>query len=140
MSCRVISCNSVDLPVPLGLRTAEGLKEAKEQISQLREKYWQDVKVIGVNEELNLTLEKALRVGDFFELAELMVDDAIDRNESCGGHFREEYQTEEGEAKRDDNNYAYVSAWEFNGVGKEATLNKEELVFENVKLTQRSYK
>ncbi|MCZ6899337.1 MAG: fumarate reductase/succinate dehydrogenase flavoprotein subunit, partial [Bacteroidetes bacterium] len=121
-------------------RTAEGLKEAKEQIRQLREKYWQDVKVIGVNEELNLTLEKALRVGDFFELAELMIDDAIDRNESCGGHFREEYQTEEGEAKRDDNNYTYVSAWEFNGVGKEATLNKEDLVFENVKLTQRSYK
>ena len=121
-------------------RTAEDLKEAKEEIRQLREQYWQDVKLIGVNEELNLTLEKALRVGDFFELAELMVDDALDRNESCGGHFREEYQTEEGEAKRDDNNFAYVSAWEFNEAGKEATLHKEELVFENVKLTQRSYK
>ena len=121
-------------------RTAEGLKEAKKEIQQLRKEYWEDVNVVGVNEELNMTLEKALRVGDFFELAELMVDDALDRNESCGGHFREEYQTEEGEAKRDDENYAYGSCWEYTGPDKDEKLIKEELVFENVKLTQRSYK
>ena len=121
-------------------RTSEGLKEAKKEIQQLRKEYWEDVNVVGVNEELNMTLEKALRVGDFFELAELMVDDALNRNESCGGHFREEYQTEEGEAKRDDENYSYGSCWEYNGEGKEETLHKEELIFENVKLTQRSYK
>lgn len=121
-------------------RNEKGLKEAKTEIQKLREEYWKDVKVLGVNEELNMTLEKALRVADFMELAELMVDDAMDRNESCGGHFREESQTEEGEAKRDDKNFAYVSAWEFKGDNKPATLHKEELVFENVKLTQRSYK
>jgi succinate dehydrogenase / fumarate reductase flavoprotein subunit len=93
-----------------------------------------------VNEELNMTLEKALRVGDFMELGELMIDDALDRNESCGGHFREESQTEEGEAKRDDENFTYVSAWEYKGDEKASKLHKEELVFENVKLTQRSYK
>ncbi|MEQ9422972.1 MAG: fumarate reductase/succinate dehydrogenase flavoprotein subunit [Cyclobacteriaceae bacterium] len=121
-------------------RTAEGLKEAKKEIQQLRKEYWEDVNVVGVNEELNMTLEKALRVGDFMELAELMVDDALNRNESCGGHFREEYQTEEGEAKRDDENYAYGACWEYEGQDKDETLNKEELIFENVKLTQRSYK
>ena len=121
-------------------RNQKGLKEAKTEIQKLREEYWKNVKVLGVNEELNMTLEKALRVGDFMELAELMVDDALDRNESCGGHFREESQTEEGEAKRDDKNFAYVSAWEFKGIDKPAMLHKEELVFENVKLTQRSYK
>jgi succinate dehydrogenase / fumarate reductase flavoprotein subunit len=121
-------------------RSAEGLEEAKKEIQELRKEYWENVKVIGVNEELNMTLEKALRVGDFMELGELMVDDALDRNESCGGHFREESQTEEGEAKRDDENFAYVSAWEYTGDDKPAKLHKEELVFENVKLTQRSYK
>jgi succinate dehydrogenase / fumarate reductase flavoprotein subunit len=121
-------------------RDEKGLKEAKVEIQKLREEYWKDVKVLGVNEELNMTLEKALRVADFMELGELMVEDALDRNESCGGHFREESQTEEGEAKRDDANFTYVSAWEFQGDNKPATLHKEELVFENVKLTQRSYK
>jgi len=121
-------------------RNEKGLKEAKVEIQKLREEYWKDVKVLGVNEELNMTLEKALRVADFMELGELMIDDALDRNESCGGHFREESQTEEGEAKRNDEKYTYVSAWEFQGDEKPAKLHKEELVFENVKLTQRSYK
>ena len=121
-------------------RNEKGLKEAKVEIQQLRENYWKDVKVLGVNEELNITLEKAMRVADFMELGELMVDDAIDRNESCGGHFRLESQTEEGEAKRNDEKFTYVSAWEFKGDDKPAKLHKEELVFENVKLTQRSYK
>lgn len=85
-------------------------------------------------------LESAGRVADFLELGELMIDDAYHRNESCGGHFREEYQTPEGEALRDDENYAYVAAWQFNGENQPEILNKEELTFENVKLTQRSYK
>jgi succinate dehydrogenase / fumarate reductase flavoprotein subunit len=121
-------------------RNEKGLKEAKKEIQQLREEYWKDVKVLGVNEEFNMTLEKALRVADFMELAELMVDDALNRNESCGGHFREESQTEEGEAKRDDEKFAYVSAWEYQGDNQPEKMHKEELVFENVKLTQRSYK
>jgi succinate dehydrogenase / fumarate reductase flavoprotein subunit len=89
---------------------------------------------------MNQALEKAGRVADFLELGELMVDDAFNRNESCGGHFREEYQTPEGEALRDDDNYAYVAAWEYKGDNQPEVLHKEELVFENVKLTQRSYK
>ena len=121
-------------------RNAEGLTFAKQEIRKLRDEFWQDVKVTGVNEELNQTLEKAYRVADFLELGELMVDDALHRNESCGGHFREEYQTPENEALRDDENFAYVAAWEFTGVGNEPVLHKEELKFENVKLTQRSYK
>ncbi|WP_299989115.1 fumarate reductase/succinate dehydrogenase flavoprotein subunit [uncultured Pontibacter sp.] len=121
-------------------RNAEGLQFAKQEIRKLRDEFWQNVKVTGVNEELNQTLEKAHRVADFLELGELMVDDALNRNESCGGHFREEYQTPENEALRDDENYAYVAAWEFTGVGNEPVLHKEELKFENVKLTQRSYK
>jgi succinate dehydrogenase / fumarate reductase flavoprotein subunit len=121
-------------------RDEKSLKEAKKEIQELRSEYWKNVKVLGVNEELNMTLEKALRVADFLELGELMVDDALDRNESCGGHFREESQTEEGEAKRDDQKFAYVSAWEYKGEGEPETLHKEELKFENVKLTQRSYK
>jgi succinate dehydrogenase / fumarate reductase flavoprotein subunit len=121
-------------------RNEKGLKEAKEEIRELREQYWKDVRVLGANEELNMTLEKALRVADFMELGELMVDDALNRAESCGGHFREESQTEEGEAKRDDENFKYVAAWEYTGDGKPAKLHKEDLKFENVKLTQRSYK
>jgi len=121
-------------------RTAEGLQFAKQEIRKLREEFWKDVKVTGVNEELNQTLEKANRVADFLELGELMVEDALHRNESCGGHFREEYQTPENEALRDDENFAYVAAWEFTGVGNEPVLHREELNFENVKLTQRSYK
>jgi len=121
-------------------RTEESLKEAKVKIKAIREEFWKDVKVVGTNDEMNLSLEKANRVADFLELAELMVDDAHNRKESCGGHFREESQTDEGEALRIDDQYSYVAAWEYNGEDKEETLNKEDLVFENVKLTQRSYK
>ncbi len=120
-------------------RTEEGLKFAKQKIKELRDEFWTNVKVVGTSDELNMSLEKANRVADFLELGELMVDDALNRNESCGGHFREEYQTEDGEAKRDDENFTYVAAWEYKGPGK-AELHKEDLVFENVKLTQRSYK
>jgi len=120
-------------------RSATGLKKAKKQIKELREEYWKNVKVVGTNEELNITLEKAYRVADFLELGELMVDDALNREESCGGHFREEYQTPEGEALRNDDQFCYAAAWEYKGEGQ-AELHKEELVFENVKLTQRSYK
>lgn len=121
-------------------RTEESLKEAKIKIKEIRENFWKDVKVVGTNDEMNLSLEKANRVADFLELGELMVDDAQNRKESCGGHFREESQTEEGEALRIDDEYSYVAAWQYNGEDKEETLNKEDLVFENVKLTQRSYK
>jgi succinate dehydrogenase / fumarate reductase flavoprotein subunit len=121
-------------------RTAEGLTRAKAEIKALRAEFWKDVKVLGENEELNQSLEKAHRVADFLELGELMVDDALNRNESCGGHFREEYQTPEGEALRDDENFAYVAAWKYQGDEQEELLEKEPLVFENVKLTQRSYK
>jgi succinate dehydrogenase / fumarate reductase flavoprotein subunit len=121
-------------------RTEEGLTKAKADIKALKKEFWSDVKVIGTNEELNQSLEKANRVADFIELGELMIDDALSRNESCGGHFREEYQTPEGEALRDDENYAYVAAWKFMGEGQEEELVKEPLEFENVKLTQRSYK
>ncbi|OGX89021.1 fumarate reductase/succinate dehydrogenase flavoprotein subunit [Hymenobacter coccineus] len=121
-------------------RSAEGLTHAKAEIQKLKREFWQDLKLTGTSEELNQALEKAGRVADFIELGELMIDDALDRNESCGGHFREEYQTPEGEALRDDENYAYVAAWEFMGENQPERLNKEELQFENVKLTQRSYK
>jgi succinate dehydrogenase / fumarate reductase flavoprotein subunit len=121
-------------------RNAEGLKGAKQKIQALRAEYWQNVKVGGTNEELNITLEKASRVADFLELGELMVDDALMREESCGGHFREEYQTPDGEADRDDEKFAFVAAWEYKGKNQQAELHKEELVFENVKLTKRSYK
>ncbi|WP_027001112.1 fumarate reductase/succinate dehydrogenase flavoprotein subunit [Hugenholtzia roseola] len=124
-------------------RKAEGLKVAREEVRKLREQFWNDIKVVGSANELNTELEKAARVADFLELGELMILDALDRNESCGGHFREEYQTPEGEAQRDDENYTYAAAWEYPEKGMDATdpvLHKEELIFENVKLTQRSYK
>jgi len=121
-------------------RTAEGLQEARAKIQDIKQRFWSDVKVLGNGEELNMSLEKAGRVADFIELGALMIEDALNRNESCGGHFREEYQTEEGEALRDDENYAYVAAWEFQGNDQAETLHKEQLEFENVKLTQRSYK
>jgi succinate dehydrogenase / fumarate reductase flavoprotein subunit len=121
-------------------RNAEGLKDARQRVRALREEFWQNLKIIGAGDELNHTLEKASRVADYLELGELMIVDALNRNESCGGHFREEFQTEDGEAKRDDANYAYVAAWEYKGAGRDPELHKEELVFENVKLTQRSYK
>ncbi len=121
-------------------RTAEGLKIAKEKIQALRKEFWANVKVLGEADEMNQALEQAGRVADFMELGELMIDDALNRNESCGGHFREEYQTPDGEALRDDANYTYAAAWEYQGEGKPELLNKEMLEFENVKLTQRSYK
>lgn len=121
-------------------RNEEGLKKAIAQISALREEFWRDVKVPGAANELNTELEKALRVADFLELGELMCLDALTRNESCGGHFREEYQTPDGEALRDDNNFAFVSAWEYTGEPSKAVLHKEDLIFENIKLVQRSYK
>lgn len=121
-------------------RNAEGLKIAKQKIQALKKEFWTNVKVLGDSEEMNQALEQAGRVADFIELGELMVDDALNRNESCGGHFREEFQTPDGEALRDDENYAYVAAWEYQGEGQPELLNKEALEFENVKLTQRSYK
>ena len=121
-------------------RTAEGLRLALGNIRELRGEYWRGVKVPGTGEGLNQSLEKAGRVADFFELAELMCLDALERNESCGGHFREEYQTPEGEAARDDEHFSYVAAWEFRGVGNPPELHKEDLTFEYVHPTQRSYK
>jgi len=121
-------------------RNEEGLKKAKSEIQKLRKEFWERVKVVGGNDELNQSLEKANRVSDFLELGELMMDDALNRSESCGGHFREESQTEEGEAKRMDDEFSYVAAWEYTGPEQPEKLNKEDLVFENVKLTQRSYK
>lgn len=121
-------------------RNAEGLKKAMEEIKTIREEFWKDVKVLGENEEYNTSLEKACRVADFLELGELMAYDALYRKESCGGHFREESKTEEGEAKRNDEEFTHVAAYEFNGVGKEPTLHKEELTFEYCKPSQRSYK
>ena len=121
-------------------RNAAGLEKALQIIPQLREEFWRDVNVTGGEAELNQALEKAGRVADFLELGELMCRDALHRNESCGGHFREEFQTPDGEALRDDENFAYVAAWEYAGPGQQPMLNKEPLTFENVKLTQRSYK
>jgi succinate dehydrogenase / fumarate reductase, flavoprotein subunit len=121
-------------------RTAGGLRQALAEIPAMREQFWRDVRVLGSGEELNQSLEKAGRVADFFELAELMCIDALDRNESCGGHFREEYQTPDGEAARDDAHYSYVAAWEFHGVSNTPEVHKEPLTFEYVHPTQRSYK
>jgi succinate dehydrogenase / fumarate reductase flavoprotein subunit len=121
-------------------RNATGLKDLLQKIPELREEFWHNALVPGDQEELNQSLEKAGRVADFLEFAELMCTDALERNESCGAHFREEYQTPEGEPLRDDLNYCHVAAWEYTGVGKTPILHKEPLTFENVHLTQRSYK
>jgi succinate dehydrogenase / fumarate reductase flavoprotein subunit len=121
-------------------RTESGLRETVGKIAALREQYWKDVKLVGEPGDINPTLEKALRVADLFELGELMCRDALVRDESCGGHFREEHQTEEGEAKRDDERFTFVSSWEWKGAGAEPTLHREPLQFEYVKPTQRSYK
>ena len=121
-------------------RSAEGLEKAKKMVQDIRAEFWSNVRIPGTANEMNQELEKAMRVADFIELGELMIDDAYSRNESCGGHFRLEYQTEDGEALRDDDNYAYVSAWEYKGENQPEELHKEALVFDNVKLVQRSYK
>ena len=120
-------------------RNRAGLEEALQRIPAIREEFWKNVTVPGSGRELNQSLEKAGRVADFLEFAELMCLDALNREESCGGHFREEYQ-DEGEARRNDAEFQYAAAWEFNGVGKAPTLNKEPLVFNHVKPVTRSYK
>ncbi len=120
-------------------RNENGLKEAIDEIRELREDFWKDVKVVGVDNDINQTLERAGRLIDYLELGELMAVDALDRKESCGGHFREEYQTEEGEALRNDDDYTYAAAWKYEDTGK-WKLHKENLEFEYVKLATRSYK
>jgi len=115
-------------------RNAKDLKEALVEIKELRDDFWANVRVTGKQGTKNAELEKAGRVADFLELGELFAKDALDRNESCGGHFREEYQTEDGEALRDDENYRFVSAWEYVGNPSDAKLHKEELIFENIEL------
>ena len=121
-------------------RNDAGLKKAKGKIQELKKEFWSNVNVLGGPDELNQELEKAGRVADFIELGELMVDDALNRTESCGGHFREESSTPDGEAMRKDDEFAYAAAWEFKGEDQPEVLHKEQLIFENVKLTQRSYK
>ena len=121
-------------------RNEKGLNEAQAEIASIREDFYKNVMVPGTENGLNPELSKALRVADFLELGELFAKDALHRNESCGGHFREEYQTPDGEAQRDDENFAYVAAWEYKGKPSDAVLHKEQLVFDNVKLVQRSYK
>jgi succinate dehydrogenase / fumarate reductase flavoprotein subunit len=121
-------------------RNEEGLKKALKLVQELREEFWQNVLVPGSDRDYNLSLQKAGRVADYIEFAELMITDALAREESCGGHFREEYKTEEGEAKRDDENFCHVAAWEYNGYGKSPIFHKEPLTFESVELSQRSYK
>ena len=121
-------------------RNAEGLQKAKKMVQEIREAFWKDVRIPGSTNELNPELEKAGRVADFLELGELMIDDAFQRNESCGGHFRDEYQTEDGEAKRDDDKFAYVACWEYKGENQQEEMHKEELKFDVVHPSQRSYK
>ncbi|HEX5097683.1 MAG TPA: fumarate reductase/succinate dehydrogenase flavoprotein subunit [Acidimicrobiia bacterium] len=121
-------------------RSEASLTKALTEIPAIRDEFWKNVRVLGEDDERNQALEKAGRVADFLEFGELLVRDALHRNESCGGHFREEYQSEEGEAQRDDEHFAYVAAWEWTGLGNEPVLHKEPLVFENVHLSTRSYK
>lgn len=121
-------------------RNEKGLREAIEEIRKIREEFYKNVRIPGTADYMNPELEKALRVADFLELGELMCIDALERNESCGGHFREEYQTEDGEALRDDEKYMYVAAWEWTGNPSSPKLNKEDLIYENIKVQQRSYK
>ena len=120
-------------------RNEKGLTEAISEIRALRKEFWENVRIPGGINELNPELDKAGRVADFLELGELLCVDALNRSESCGGHFREESQTEEGEAKRDDENFQFVSAWEYKNES-EWVLNKEELIYENIKIAARSYK
>jgi succinate dehydrogenase / fumarate reductase flavoprotein subunit len=120
-------------------RSADSLKKALGEIPPLRDEFYADVRVLGENETFNQSLEKAGRVADFLEFSELMCLDALHREESCGGHFRVEHQTEDGEALRNDRDFSYVAAWEFTGVGEKPVLHKEPLGFEAIELAQRSY-
>ena len=130
--CRRSSCGMA--------RNKGDLEKAIKEVDTLRDEFWKEVKVPGTKNSLNQELEKAGRVADFIELGALMCHDALSREESCGGHFREEYQTPEGEAVRDDKEFAFVSAWEFKGEKEVPELHKEELKYENIELKQRSYK
>jgi succinate dehydrogenase / fumarate reductase flavoprotein subunit len=121
-------------------RNKEGLEKAIEEIAELKEEFWNNVKIPGEINDLNGELQKASRLADFIELGGLMARDALHREESCGGHFREEYQTEEGEALRNDKDFTYVAAWEFKGEDKEPALHKEALNFEYIEVKQRNYK
>jgi succinate dehydrogenase / fumarate reductase flavoprotein subunit len=121
-------------------RNEEGLKDALRNIPELKAQFWKDLKILGDSKNLNQELEKAGRVADFLELGELICQDALDRKESCGGHFREESQTQDNEALRDDDKFCYVGAWEFKGEGKRPEMHKENLNFEYVHLANRSYK
>ncbi len=121
-------------------RTAAGLQKALADVPSLREAFWKEARVPGSGEETNQALERAGRVADFLEFAELLCADALHRDESCGGHFRQEHQTEDGEARRNDRDFCYVAAWEHRGPGQAAVLHKEPLEFEAVHLAQRSYK
>ena len=120
-------------------RNEKGLQQALSEIPELRAEFWQELRIVGTGDSLNQCLEKAGRVADFLEFAELMCRDALARKESCGGHFREEYQTDDGEAQRDDKNYSHASVWQYRGDGQ-PLLHKEKLHFQRVTLTQRSYK
>jgi succinate dehydrogenase / fumarate reductase flavoprotein subunit len=121
-------------------RSEKGLKDAIAEIQQIRAEFYKEVRVPGENDGINQELEKAGRVADFLELGELFAKDALERNESCGGHFRDEYQTPEGEAVRVDDEFTFVSAWEYKGEPSDAVLHKEALNYENVELKTRSYK
>ena len=122
------------------LRNAKGLEKCLKLVEELEEEFWKNLVVPGKDEELNQELEKAIRVADFFEIGKLMILDALNRNESCGAHFREEYQTPNGEAMRNDEEYAYVAAWEYKGIDAKPDLHKEPLKYEFVELKARDYK
>jgi succinate dehydrogenase / fumarate reductase flavoprotein subunit len=121
-------------------RTKESLEHAIQRIAEIKKEFWSNVRIPGNTTGMNIELEKASRLADFIEIGDLMARDALNREESCGGHFREEYQTEDGEALRQDDKFAYVSCWEFKGDNAEPELHKEELVYETVKMVQRNYK
>ena len=121
-------------------RSKESLELALQRIPEIRDEFWNNVNVTGESRDLNQQLENAGRLADYFEFAEMLTTDALHREESCGGHFRTEHQTDDGEAMRDDENFCYSAAWEFKGTGAKMEMHKEPLEFENVTLTQRSYK
>ena len=121
-------------------RTKEGLETALQKLKEIKKEFWTNVRIPGEINSMNTELEKALRVADFIEIGQLMALDALNRNESCGGHFREEFQTPDGEALRQDDKYMYVSCWKYNGEDKEPEMYKEPLNYEAIKVQQRNYK